>query len=104
MTKAEAIRILDPETSREALAPYRLDCELMQAKVEEACRVAVEAMRAADNSNETRNLLIMRNDELLKLREEVKSLRKRLETVQSERDVGAKSVKEPLLERLAMEK
>lgn len=45
MTKAEAIQILDPETSREALAPYRLDCELMQAKAEEACRVAVEAMR-----------------------------------------------------------
>lgn len=48
MTKAEAIRILDPETRREALAPYRLDCELMQAKAEEACRVAVEAMRAAE--------------------------------------------------------
>lgn len=68
MTKAEAIRILDPETSREALAPYRLDCELMQAKVEEACRVAVEALQ---ESEQLQNQLILRNDELLKMRDHV---------------------------------
>lgn len=68
MERAEAMRILDPETRSEALEPCRLDCELMRAKMEEACRVAAEAMR---ESEQLRNQLILRNDELLKLREQV---------------------------------
>lgn len=44
MTIDEAIKILDPETSREALEPYRLDCALRLAVVEEACRLAVREL------------------------------------------------------------
>lgn len=68
MERAEAMRILDPETRSEALEPCRLDCELMRAKMEEACRVAAEAMQ---DSEQLRNQLILRNDELLKLREQM---------------------------------
>lgn len=46
MTNEEAARILDPETSREALAPWLLDCEGRMTVVEEACRISAEALRA----------------------------------------------------------
>ena len=45
MTHEEAAYILDPETSREALRPYLYDPEHRIKVVEEACRVAVAALR-----------------------------------------------------------
>ena len=45
MTIEEAIRILDPETSREALQPYAYDNYQRHKVVEEACRVAVKELR-----------------------------------------------------------
>ena len=45
MTHEEAARILDPETSREALRPYLYDPERRIKVVEEACRVAAEVLR-----------------------------------------------------------
>ena len=53
MTEREAIRILDPETTREALAEieyyagFRGKEARLQA-IEEACRVAVKAMEKQD--------------------------------------------------------
>ncbi len=41
MTIEEAIRILDPETSKEALQPYAYDSHQRRKVVDEACRVAV---------------------------------------------------------------
>lgn len=46
MTNEEAARILDPDTSTEALRPYALDCVMRMAVVEEACRMAANALRA----------------------------------------------------------
>lgn len=48
MTKEEAARILDPETSREALLPYALDCQMRMAVVNEAGKVAAEELRKPD--------------------------------------------------------
>ena len=45
MTNEEAARILDPDTSREALRPYALDCVARMAVVEEACRLGAAALR-----------------------------------------------------------
>lgn len=45
MTREEAIRILDPETSWEALWEYGDDVDCLAAALE-ACRVAVTAIRA----------------------------------------------------------
>ena len=45
MKPEEAAYILDPETSREALRPYLYDPERRIKVVEEACRVAVAALR-----------------------------------------------------------
>ena len=45
MTYKEAADILDPETSREALAPYSLDCQMRLAVVNEACAVATRVLR-----------------------------------------------------------
>lgn len=45
MTIEEAIRILDPEASKEALQPYAYDSCQMHKGVEEACRVAVVGLR-----------------------------------------------------------
>lgn len=45
MTYKEAADILDPETSREALAPYSLDCQMRLAVVNEACAVAARVLR-----------------------------------------------------------
>lgn len=45
MSNEEAARILDPETSREALAPYPHDYQLILAVTEEACTVAAKVLR-----------------------------------------------------------
>lgn len=45
MTHEEAARILDPETTREALRPYLYDPERRLKVVEEACRVAAKVLR-----------------------------------------------------------
>ena len=45
MSNEEAARILDPETSREALAPYAHDGHLLLAVTEEACTVAAKVLR-----------------------------------------------------------
>lgn len=44
MTEFDAVLILDPKTSESALAQYP-DCESRRAAMEEACRIAVKAMR-----------------------------------------------------------
>ena len=44
MTNQEAAYILDPETTRQALAPYALDCQARMAVVNEACAVAAKAL------------------------------------------------------------
>lgn len=55
MTYEEAARILDPETSYEALEPWRLDYEARYAVVEEACHVAAQVLRekAEEDKHET---------------------------------------------------
>ena len=50
MTYEDAARILDPETTLEALAAYAGDCEARQAAVVEACRLAARALRAMPSS------------------------------------------------------
>ncbi len=45
MTIKEAILILDPETSEEALQPYAYDSHQRRKVVDEACRVAVDELR-----------------------------------------------------------
>lgn len=45
MTIEEAIRILDPETSKEALLPYAYDNHQRRKVVDEACRVAADELR-----------------------------------------------------------
>ena len=45
MTKEDAARILDPETTRNALSPYIYDPERRISVVEEACRIAAAALR-----------------------------------------------------------
>ena len=45
MTNQEAAYILDPETTRQALAPYSLDCQAKMAVVNEACAVAAKVLR-----------------------------------------------------------
>lgn len=52
MTKAEAARILDPATSREALLPYAYDGPRRLEVVNEACRIAAEALRAEQETGE----------------------------------------------------
>lgn len=44
MTREEVARILHPDTSREALRPYDYDPERRIHVVEEACRLAAEAL------------------------------------------------------------
>ena len=50
MTYEEASRILDPETSLEALRAYAGDCEARQAAIVEACRMGAIALRAMPSS------------------------------------------------------
>lgn len=50
MTYEQAARILDPETSLEALAAYAGDCEARQAAIVEACRMGAIALRAMPSS------------------------------------------------------
>lgn len=51
MTRDEAARILDPETSREALLPYAMDCQLKMAVVDEARRIAAGELRRKSDGN-----------------------------------------------------
>lgn len=60
MTINQAIRILDPETSAEALGEIKYYGELdghekMMAACEEACRIAVGAMRKYLEENDERS-------------------------------------------------
>ena len=50
MTYETAARILDPETTLEALAAYSGDCEARQAVIVEACRMGARALRALPSS------------------------------------------------------
>lgn len=50
MNELQAASILDPNTRREALQPYELDCVARLAVVEEACRVAARTLRLTHNS------------------------------------------------------
>lgn len=50
MNELQAASILDPNTRREALQPYELDCVARLAAVEEACRVAARTLRLTHNS------------------------------------------------------
>ncbi len=50
MNELQAASILDPNTRREALQPYELDCVARLAAVEEACHVAARTLRLAHNS------------------------------------------------------
>lgn len=45
MTIKEAIRILDPETSKEALLPYAYDSHQRRKVVDKACRLVVDELR-----------------------------------------------------------
>lgn len=45
MTYEEAARILDPETSREALLPYAYDPQYQQMLLRDACRLAANLLR-----------------------------------------------------------
>ena len=45
MTYEEAARILDPETSREALLPYAYDQQYQQMLLRDACRLAAKVLR-----------------------------------------------------------
>lgn len=47
MTIQDAINIINPSTTQEALAPY-VDCYTRCAVFEEACRIAVGIMRKAE--------------------------------------------------------
>lgn len=49
MTYEEAARILDPETSRDALLPYAYDQQYQQMLLRDACRLAVEVLRNISN-------------------------------------------------------
>lgn len=49
MTKEEAIKILDPETSREALLPYAFNLPKRLAVVTEAMRMGAESLRAGSD-------------------------------------------------------
>ena len=51
MTYEEAARILDPETSREALLPYAYDPQYQQMLLRDACQMAAEVLRCAVDTN-----------------------------------------------------
>lgn len=69
MTIEEAVRILDPETTREALRPYAYDPERRIQIVEEACRVAVRALRdmkTADHFRDPTKMMPLTLEQLCK--------------------------------------
>ena len=68
MTIEEAVRILDPETTREALRPYAYDPERRIQIVEEACRVAVRALRDMKTADHFRDLKKMVDQVIADLR------------------------------------
>lgn len=45
MTNQEAARLLDPETSREALLPYSYDPQYQQMLLRDACELAAKALK-----------------------------------------------------------
>lgn len=51
MTYEEAARILDPETSREALLPYAYDPQYQQMLLRDACQLAAKVLRGAADTN-----------------------------------------------------
>ena len=51
MTYEEAARILDPETSREALLPYAYDPQYQQMLLRDACQIAAEVLRGFTDTN-----------------------------------------------------
>ena len=51
MTNEEAARILDPETSREALLPYAYDQQYQQMLLRDACRLAAKVLRGVSTTN-----------------------------------------------------
>lgn len=51
MTYEEAARILDPETSREALLPYAYDPQYQQMLLRDACQLAAKVLRGVSTTN-----------------------------------------------------
>ena len=51
MTYEEAARILDPETSREALLPYAYDPQYQQMLLRDACQLAAKVLRGEADIN-----------------------------------------------------
>ena len=51
MTYEEAARILDPETSREALLPYAYDQQYQQMLLRDACQLAAKVLRGVSTTN-----------------------------------------------------
>lgn len=70
MTYEEAARILDPETSREALLPYAYDPQYQQMLLRKACVIAVNALEsyAALVASCPEGDLIMPGGEMLKIK------------------------------------
>lgn len=64
MSNEDAARILDPETSQEALAPYAHDCQLRLAVTEEACTVAAKVLRGPDVRTNADRIRAMSDEEL----------------------------------------
>lgn len=65
MTKDEAARILDPDTTREALAAYAYDPEQRIRVVEEACRIAARELRKnADHFREVTKMVPLTLEQL----------------------------------------
>nr|WP_325301923.1 hypothetical protein [uncultured Dysosmobacter sp.] len=64
MNNEEAARILDPETSREALAPYAHDGHLLLAVTEEACTVAAKVLLGPDVRTNADRIRAMSDEEL----------------------------------------
>lgn len=63
MTIDDALRIIDPATTREALAPYAYDPERRVKVVEDACRLLVDELRKriADERNDPLTMEELKN-------------------------------------------
>ena len=70
MTYEEAAKILDPETSREALLPYAYDPQYQQMLLRKACVIAANALEsyAALVASCPEGDLIMPGGEMLKIK------------------------------------